>query len=320
MIHAYKAKLHNIYEETITLDLPDSDNIYLLQSKLEKLVFDCCLKVRRLLASNHTASNYTYSDPLPMPKPDNISSCNTIPLTGKSTPSDPDKSSTIATFSALEISTFLTSHGSKTCASIDFLHSSTDPSFVDQTETELSTQTIGVVPNLLPCSLMKQSIDCHTVRSQVWDPTANVSLSSKCSTQYLHLPTIACHDAELSHTTDSDSSPQAHASSVIMSFECELPSREFTTLALPRVTYISLCSFIQMQLLSPQIVSYLIPYSYICHSQWYLIPYMYMIANSNLCIIHSLSPSHVTWTHRCLLNWTLNSLVMNIELIEIGLC
>ena len=58
----YKAKLHKIYEEIIIFDLPDSDNIYLLQSELEKMVFDCCLKIRRLLASNHT-----YPDPYQCP-------------------------------------------------------------------------------------------------------------------------------------------------------------------------------------------------------------------------------------------------------------
>ena len=82
------------------------------------------------------------------------------------------------------------------------------------------------------------------------------------------------------------------------------------------------CSFIQMRLPSPQIVSCLRQSSYVCHGQWYmyLILYMYTIANSNLCIIRSLTPSHVTWPNCCLMNWTLGSLVMNTGLIEIGLC
>ena len=250
------------------------------------MVFDCCLKIKRLLASNHTASNHTYP-PLPMPKPDNIDSC--ITLTGKSTPSDPDMSSTIATFSTLEISTFPISNSCKTRVPIDSLHSSTDSSFVDQTETEFSTQTIGIVPNLSPCSLMEQSNDCHTVGSQVSDSTPNASLSSKCLTQYLHLYQlllVMMHSCliplivivPLKHMLAMSSCP-------LNVSRLQESSPHWLYLVWHTLVYISLCSFIQMWLPSPQMVSYLRQSSYVCHGWQYLILYMYTIANSNLCII-----------------------------------
>ena len=47
--------LRKLCLESYTLDVSDSDKIYSLESQLDEDVFDCCLKIRRLLPSANTS-------------------------------------------------------------------------------------------------------------------------------------------------------------------------------------------------------------------------------------------------------------------------
>ena len=54
-IRSYKAELRKICLESYNLDVSDSDEIYSLESQLDEDVFNCCLKIRRLLPSANTS-------------------------------------------------------------------------------------------------------------------------------------------------------------------------------------------------------------------------------------------------------------------------
>ena len=123
--------------------------------------------------------------------------------------------------------------------------------------------------------------------------TPNASLLSKCSTQYLHLYQLLLVMMQSCLIPPIMIVPLKNMLAMSL---CPLNVSRLQESSPHWLYLMSPCSFIQMRLPSPQIVSCLRQSSYVCHGQWYmyLILYMYTIANSNLCIIRSLTPSHVT--------------------------
>ena len=274
-IRVYNDELRKVAYETCTLDLSDSDDIHSLQAQLEQEVFDCCLKIRRLLASTHTSLTPTSL----LESDDNRT---IVPQIESKSQSDPDLSLSITAPLVLENSDSYDHRTQTLTPDSQILHD-----YIDACEKPLVTGK-EEEPSHSLCETLQPNIDSIACHSNVVDSVV-VTLSSR----NLCLPIIACCDADFSDINDIDPSPnhpfRTCISSVVMSSTCELHSRQLTKLLyLSHVTN-NLCKWTSLP-----IESYLRQSFHVCHGQRHSM--QYILTNSRLCveIIRSLTPSHVT--------------------------
>lgn len=281
-IRSYKVELRKICYESDTLGIPFTDEIYSLESQLEEDVFDCCLKIRRLLASAHTSlapSLYLESDN------SSIDSCSITPQVEKELQGDPDMSLTIATPSTLENTNSLGNEIQTLNSDLRSSHDSIEPRLI----------TVKEEPSTHPPSETLHSLDCC---SKVVNSAASFAmLSSEHSTHELHLPIITCCATDFSHINGVDSSLNSSPCSLLDSSPRTSIGVAMTSTreSLSSVhTRLSLLSYALFALSSFLIESCLKQFLRIFHGRRYSI--LNAFAHSRLCIeiIRSLTPSHVT--------------------------
>ena len=260
-IRSYKAELRKLCLESYTLDVSDSDEIYSLESQLDEDVFDCCLKIRRLLPS----ANTSLAPSLLLESDNSIT-----PQIEKELQGVPDTSLVNATSSTLENTN---SHSDETQTLTSDSQSSHDS--IDTCEIPL-LMVVTDEPSTHPSCEAIYSIDCCP--EVVNSGTSLATLSSGHSTHKLRIPIITYCAADFSHINGVDS----------------LLDRSIQT-------SIGVAILIE---------SYLILFLHVCHGRRHST--LNTFAHSRLCIeiICSLTPSHVTWSHR-LFNWLSYSMVMN---------
>ena len=260
-IRSYKAELRKICLESYNLDVSDSDEIYSLESQLDEDVFNCCLKIRRLLPSANTS--LTPSSLLESDK-------GIAPQIEKELPAVPDMSLIVATSSTL-VNT--SSHSNET----QTLTSDSQPS-LDSIETCERSVLMVVTdePSTHPSCETTYSIDrCPEV---VNSGTSLAILSSGHSTHKLCIPIITCCAADFSHINGVDSLLDCSPHSLLACSPHSLLDRLIRT-----STGVAIL-----------IKSYLILFLHVCHGRRHSTQNTF--AHSRLCIeiIRSLTPSHVT--------------------------
>ena len=260
-IRSYKAELHKICLESYNLDVSDSDEIYSLESQLDEDVFNCCLKIRRLLPSANTS--LTPSSLLESDK-------GITPQIEKGLPAVPDLSLVVATSSTL-VNT--NSYSSETLT----LTSDSQPSldYIDTCEIPL-LMVVTDEPSTHPSCETIYSIDrCPEV---VNSGTSLAVLSSGHSTHKLCIPIITCCATDFSHINGVDSLLDCSPHSLL---DCSPHS------LLDRLIRTSMGVAILIK-------SYLILFLHVCHGRRHSTQNTF--AHSRLCIeiIRSLTPSHVT--------------------------
>ena len=187
-IRSYKAELRKLCLESYTLDVSDSDEIYSLESQLDKDVFDCCLKIRRLLPS----ANTSLAPSLLLESDNGITTQIEKELQGV-----PDMSLVNATSSTLENTN---SHSDETQTLTSDSQSSHDS--IDTCEIPL-LMVVTDEPSTHPSCEAIYSIDCCP--EVVNSGTSLATLSSGHSTHKLRIPIITCCAADFSHINGVDS-------------------------------------------------------------------------------------------------------------------
>ena len=260
-IRSYKAELRKICLESYNLDVSDSDEIYSLESQLDEDVFNCCLKIRRLLPSANTSlapsSLLEYNNSI-------------TPHVEKELQDAPDMSLVVATSSTL-VNT--NSHSSETLT----LTSDSQPSLdsIDTCEIPL-LMVVTDEPSTHPSCETTYSIDrCPEV---VNSRTSLAVLSSGHSTHKLCIPIITCSAADFSHINGVDSLLDCSPHSLLACSPHSLLDRLIRTSMVVAIL----------------IKSYLILFLHVCHGRRHSTQNTF--AHSRLCIeiIRSLTPSHVT--------------------------
>ena len=187
-IRSYKAELRKLCLESYTLDVSDSDEIYSLESQLDEDVFDCCLKIRRLLPS----ANTSLAPSLLLESDNSITTQIEKELQGV-----PDTSLVNATSSTLENTN---SHSNETQTLTSDSQSSHDS--IDTCEIPL-LMVVTDEPSTHPSCEAIYSIDCCP--EVVNSGTSLDTLSSGHSTHKLRIPIITCCAADFSHINGVDS-------------------------------------------------------------------------------------------------------------------
>ena len=187
-IRSYKAELRKLCLESYTLDVSDSDEIYSLESQLDEDVFDCCLKIRRLLPS----ANTSLAPSLLLESDNGIT-----PQIEKELQGVPDTSLVNATSSTLENTN---SHSNETQTLTSDSQSSHDS--IDICEIPL-LMVVTDEPSTHPSCEAIYSIDCCP--EVVNSGTSLATLSSGHSTHKLRIPIITCCAADFSHINGVDS-------------------------------------------------------------------------------------------------------------------
>ena len=183
-IRSYKAELRKLCLESYALDLSDSDEIYSLESQLDKDVFNCSLKIRRLLASVKTSLA-----PSLLLESDNR-------ITPQIEKAIPDMSLVVATSSTLENTN---SHSNETQTLTSDSQSSLD--FVDTCDRPI-LMVVTDEPSTHPSCEAIYSVDCCP--EVVNSGTSLATLSSGHSTHKPRIPIITCCAADFSHINGVD--------------------------------------------------------------------------------------------------------------------
>ena len=187
-IRSYKAELRKLCLESYTLDVSDSDKIYSLESQLDEDVFDCCLKIRRLLPS----ANTSLAPSLLLESDNSIT-----PQIEKELQGVPDTSLVNATSSTLENTN---SHSNETQTLTSDSQSSHDS--IDTCEIPLLL-VVTDEPSTHPSCEATYSIDCCP--EVVNSGTSLATLSSGHSTHKFRIPIITCCAADFSNINGVDS-------------------------------------------------------------------------------------------------------------------
>ena len=265
-IRSYKAELRKICLESYNLDVSDSDEIYSLESQLDEDVFNCCLKIRRLLPSANTSlapsSLLEYNKSI-------------TPQVEKELQAVPDMSLVVATSSTL-VNTNSHSNETQTLTS-DSLDS------IDTCEIPL-LMVVTDEPSTHPSCETTYSIDrCPEV---INSRTSLAISSSGHSTHKLCIPIITCCAADFSHINGVDSLLDCSPHSLLDCSPHSLLACSPHSL-LDRLIRTSMVVAILIK-------SYLILFLHVCHGRRHSTQNTF--AHSRLCIeiIRSLTPSHVT--------------------------